>query len=423
MQPQRDHLTSVALAALIITLGSSRIPLTRLSANNENKYDYLPLTVNICAEAIKFTICLLLSLQLLYKEGRAISEIFVSPPNNQLHVLKWSIPGLLYFLDNLLGFYSLTYLEPAVVVLLNNFVIISTSLLFRFILKRHFTKIQWASIMILFLAIVSLSNDSSHGNSVNHNSVNHMLMNLSTKSDHVILCSYEKHSQNKKLLPQRNILKAKTQSTRVDDKLFNMGHLLIIISCFVASFANIYNEKIFKEEGGLQESIYFQNTKLYMFGIFFNFILLVLHSDYRQRVLKCGFFDGYNIYSSILIFDVAFLGLTVSLILKFKDNMFHIFSTQIMTVVVITFSIYQFGYNPTLNFYLQAPIVLLSIYIYNVSKYSHNGGHETHTYNLVEEEDEQDVGKFQNQNGIISDQIELHKRRCNSESCGCEIEN
>ncbi|XP_071949598.1 UDP-sugar transporter protein SLC35A5-like isoform X2 [Antedon mediterranea] len=408
IQSQKDRFISVGLAALIISLGSARLPLTRLSSNTEHKYDYLPVTVNICAETIKFAVCFLLSIHLLYKEGRQISEIFSKPSHSTAHFLKWSIPGLLYFLDNLIGFYTLTYLEPAVAVLLNNFVIISTSILFRFILKVKFTKVQWASIIILFLAIVSLSNESSHSSeSIHHQQdVNYLQKNTSSKSDKVI-CSYEKNIKNE-LLPTKHISTTEHKdSNEKEIKIFNTGHVLIIVSCFIASFANIYNEKIFKQDGGLQESIFFQNTKLYMFGVFFNVVTLLTHSDYRQRVWKCGFFDGYNVFSSILIFDIAFIGLTVSIILKFKDNMFHILSTQVMTVVVITFSIFHFGYNPTLNFYLQAPIVLICIYIYNVSKDSDG----VHLSKLDEHENdtvyEEYAGKETTQNGIVSDQMEL----------------
>lgn len=234
---------------------------------------------------------------------------------------------------------------------------------------------QWASLLVLFFAILSLSMLSNVPVDHNkHNAISHLvtmtISKNSTHSAHVdgISCQpalahftqmeNESHSDN--LISIKHDEQFRLQ--------FTHGHILILIQCLISSMANIYNEKIFKDGDGLTESIYVQNSKLYLFGSLFNALSLAIHREYRDRILHCGFFYGYNTFSVLLIFTTAFYGLNVSLILKFRDNMFHLMSSQIITVTVIAFSMYFFRFRPSLNFFLLSPIVLLCIYIFSISR-------------------------------------------------------
>lgn len=236
--------------------------------------------------------------------------------------------------------------------------------------RRKLSQVQWVALMILLLSIMALSHQKHDtGGHHHHRIIDHISHTTKDRKPVQKVCASFTAGQTNATQATDPIDLAEG-STEQAVKTFwgikiSTGCLLALLQCLLSSSANIYNEKIFKEDTGFEESIYVQNTKLYMFGIFFNSVTLLMRSEFRSHVAHCGFFYGYNIHASLLIVCTAAFGLTVALILKFRDNMFQVMSFQLTNVVVITLSVLFFDFSPTLDFFLMAPIVLLAIFVYH----------------------------------------------------------
>ncbi|XP_039862651.1 probable UDP-sugar transporter protein SLC35A5 isoform X3 [Simochromis diagramma] len=364
----RSSAYTLALGLGFVTLGTSRILLLKMSANAENKYDFLPASVNLLAEALKLLFCLVMSVRVIVREGRSCRDLGCASSSSFLSSLKWAVPAFLYFLDNLIIFYVMSYLQPAMAVLFSNFVILTTAVLFRIVLKRRLSWVQWAALVILFLSIVSLTTGS--GGKQNSIAVPSLHSNpLSSPSNSCLLYTQLLEEMKNSSISWASALPGQAWRDKVVSKLqsLGVGHILLILQCFISAMANIYNEKILKEGEQLTESIFIQNSKLYAFGVVFNGLTLGLNSEARGLTMHCGLLHGHNIYSLGLVLVTAALGLSVAFILKFRDNMFHVLTGQITTVLVTGLSLFLFDFHPSLDFFFQAPTVLLAIFIYNAS--------------------------------------------------------
>lgn len=363
----RSSAYTLALGLGFVTLGTSRILLLKFSASaKDNKYDYLPASVNLLAEALKLLFCLVMSVRVIVREGRSCRELGFASGSSFLSSLKWAVPAFLYFLDNLIIFYVMSYLQPAMAVLFSNLVILTTAVLFRIVLKRRLSWVQWAALVILFLSIVSLTTGS--GSSQNSVAERGLHTNQSTPSNSCLLYTQLLEQTNSSTSESSaSLLPGQAWRDRVVGKVLclGVGHILLVLQCFISAMANIYNEKILKDGDQLTESIFIQNSKLYAFGVVFNGLTLG-----TQQVLTGhrGLLYGHNIYSLGLVPVTAALGLSVAFILKFRDNMFHVLTGQITTVLVTGLSFFLFDFHPSLDFFLQAPMVLLAIFIYNASR-------------------------------------------------------
>lgn len=228
-----------------------------------------------------------------------------------LERLPFALPAALYFLKNNLVFYGLLLTDPVQFQLLGNMKILTTTLLFRLIMKKPLTDLAYVSLLLLTigLTVTQLKSDS-------HAAI----------TAHAIL----------------------TQT----------------VIATVSALAAIVTEYLMKSNPRRQsESLHIQNIWLYLYGILFN-LLALLGEDY-DALWRDGFFYGYSWATVFIIFNNAWSGIAVSAIMKYANNLVKLFVFAASLIVTTVLSALLFQFEPSIQFLLGSSIVFISIYLYN----------------------------------------------------------
>ncbi|CAF5043330.1 unnamed protein product, partial [Rotaria sp. Silwood1] len=83
---------------------------------------------------------------------------------NKIQFLSWfkqsifySIPAILYFINNNLAVHIQIYMDPTSYQILSNFKILTTAILYRLIMKKRLIKQQWFALILLFFGGLTYS--------------------------------------------------------------------------------------------------------------------------------------------------------------------------------------------------------------------------------------------------------------------------
>ncbi|KAK6118533.1 hypothetical protein DH2020_047723 [Rehmannia glutinosa] len=219
-------------------------------------------------------------------------------------VSVYPIPAALYLIKNLL---QVGYQ------ILKNFNIISTGVLYRIILKKKLSEIQWAAFILLCAGCTTAQ--------------------LNSNSDRVLQTPFE-------------------------------GWLMAIIMALLSGFAGVYTEAIIKKRPS--RNINVQNFWLYVFGMVFN-AMAILVQDF-DAVMNKGFFHGYSLITVLMILNHALSGLAVSMVMKYADNIVKVYSTSVAMLLTAVVSVFLFGFHLSLAFFLGSTVVSISVYLHSIGK-------------------------------------------------------
>ncbi|PRP83927.1 hypothetical protein PROFUN_08864 [Planoprotostelium fungivorum] len=262
-------------------------------------YKYNTTSAVLLAEIIKF----FLAIFLLRWEGLELNF------RVNKDTLLYSIPAIIYSLQNNLVFVALSHMDPTTYQILVNLKILTTGVLFRIVMGKELSSLQWSALFLLAVgcAVSQTPCETSSG--------------VQTSFIGVIVC--------------------------------------IIVSC-MSPAAGIATEWIMKKSTLKKDPLHSQNMHLYFFGIISNFIAYVDEPNF----MTSSFFEGYTLSTGLVVLSYAFTGLTVSLIMKYADNMVKIYSVAVSMALTLVLSVLFMGQQPTSQMFFGISIITVSILMY-----------------------------------------------------------
>ncbi|KAI8021076.1 CMP-sialic acid transporter 4 [Camellia lanceoleosa] len=299
-----------SVVTLALTLLTSSQAILIVWSKRAGKYEYSVTTANFSVEALKCALSLAALVRIWRNEG-VTDDNRLSTTLDEVSV--YPIPAALYLVKNLLQYYIFAYVDAPGYQILKNLNIISTGVLYRIILKKKLSEIQWAAFILLCAGCTTAQ--------------------LNSSSDRVLQTPFQ-------------------------------GWVMAIVMALLSGFAGVYTEAIIKKRPS--RNINVQNFWLYVFGMCFNAIAILIQ-DF-DAVMNKGFFYGYSLITTLMILNHALSGIAVSMVMKYADNIVKVYSTSVAMLLTAVVSVFLFGFHLSLPFFLGSTVVSVSVYLHSVGK-------------------------------------------------------
>jgi len=291
---------------LALTLLLSGQSLLITYSKGTSGYAYNPTTTILLAEILKFFI----SIAMMYYQGIEIGFRL------KKDTLPYCAPALIYFVQNNLVFLALIYVDATTYQVLVNLKIITTGILFRFVLGKHLSSLQWCALVLLTIGCATSQLSSNCADSPNSGT-------FAISVEGIIIC---------------------------------------VLLSILSAAAGIITEWIMKKSILKSDPLQRQNMHLYFFGTIFNFLGYLISPDSNKGK---SFFDGYDFVTILIIMSYSFSGLTVSFIMKHADNMVKIYAVAVSMALTMVLSVLIFPeFHPTIQLLFGIIIITISILQY-----------------------------------------------------------
>jgi glycerol-3-phosphate cytidylyltransferase len=225
-------------------------------------------------------------------------------------VMAYAVPAALYIAQNNLTIRAMSYLDPPTFQLWVTFRLIPAALLTRFVLKRSVSLVQWIALILLMIGMGVTTFKLSGSVDVSNESA--------------------------------------------DDKFH--GILLVLLNGCLSAMSGVTNEWLLKyQDTSLPMTL--KNARMYAFGA-----LLAIPT--MRLPWTPGALHGFSPNAWAVVWTNAALGLSVSLVLRYADNLVKNFTSAAAVLFSALISAPLFGFQWTTPFVLGALIICCSFLLY-----------------------------------------------------------
>ena len=278
-----------------------------LSKSNDGSYPYNTFVVPCAVEAFKLLVSAL-TLLVLHARGDSVKVSF-----SYSNFAMFAIPAFCYFVSNNCMFYIIRELGPTTYQITNNLKVLSTALLMRVFLARKLSWLRWKALLLLVVGSVVAELNGDDGGRVRGSA---------------------------------------------------MGYFFVLFSCFASSTGGVLTEKLLKGKSDARESdsIHWQNIQLYLFGVLFGwFAFVVKNTDHSSK----GIFTGFNSAAYAMIMSQTMLGLSVSFVLKYIDNIAKCFVAAVSMLCVALLHTSMHGETIPVRLIVSIVLIFFALEQYN----------------------------------------------------------
>ena len=391
----RAHRCAKPFLSLCAVVGSSVLTASGNLAITATKVDgemlYFFEVVVLCAEILKFAASAL---------GLALTYRKTPWTFNAKEFALFSVPAVLYGIDNNLVFVILQYIDPATLSVVWNIKIIQVAIAFRIVLKRKLTLLKWIAVLLLFCGVVASQSSKIH---VTHQ---RLVCAVNSYEEESVFCLATPAAiANETMDEAVDATLTRVRATNSEPPShYLLGILLLVVGTTISALAGIYTEWVMKrpttrragdsgaggasrsaasggggERGGagapaaaaeddiVETNFFAQQAQFCFFGVVFNAVVLVARRGADIVAAKGNIFQNFTPLVFAVIAIITVNGLNTATIFKYLDNIMNIFTQAGSMLITAVVSALFFSFQPTVAFVAGFAVVLLAIFLYNAS--------------------------------------------------------